>query len=116
MPSVALKRRFAVFHSFSLNNVYRTVCTEEGHTVWIRGSSGISTAAGKLKLEGTGTIHGTLRAVEEGQLSVAEGVVAENLVMNGQKAYLDMRQDTLNLTLGAGKSVALGQSYIPDSA
>ncbi len=81
-----------------------------GHTVWIRGSSGISTAAGKLKLEGTGTIHGTLRAVEEGQLSVAEGVVAENLVMNGQKAYLDMRQDTLNLTLGAGKSVALGQN------
>ena len=82
-----------------------------GHTVWIRGSSGISTAAGKLKLEGTGTIHGTLRAVEEGQLSVAEGVVAENLVMNGQKAYLDMRQDTLNLTLGEGKSVALGQNF-----
>ncbi len=86
-----------------------------GHAVWIRGGSGIAAAAGELKIEGTGTVHGTLGAVEEGQLSVAEGVTAENVLVNGKAAYVDMKQDAVKLTLGAGKSVVLGENFAAET-
>lgn len=82
-----------------------------GHTLQVRGGSGITVAGGWLELTGEGIIHGIIHVTGQGSISVTDGTSVDTLNMNGQRAYLNMKQDALNLILGEGKSAAVGEQF-----